>query len=413
MAIPRQINSPAKFVDKWSGRIGGVLIAALARATGQFGRSGLETSPGEILLVKFCCMGDAVLMLPALRALRAKFPAARIVMLCTPRTTAIFRDCADLDEVEVFELTGTRGALEFVTRGVPALVRTVARMRRRRFALAIDFDNYYNWTTWLGFACGVPVRVGFDSPGQGRANLLTKPVPYAGPRHMVEFYLDLVRAVGADTADRTPRLAPPSEAESWAEAFLAADGFAAGGPIVALSPGRSEAWHFIRWAEERFAEVGERLHHEFGARVLLVGGAAEEAIAARMCERLAARGVPVRSAVGRSNLHQSLALMRRSALLVCNDSGPMHLSAAVGAPTLAVFGPAHHTRWGPYGPANRVLRRELPCSPCLFMGKLGVCPAEPLACLDVPVERVLVTAREMLHAAGVGELQPAAPTTRG
>jgi ADP-heptose:LPS heptosyltransferase len=75
----------------------------------------------------------------------------------------------------------------------------------------------------------------------------------------------------------------------------------------------------------------------------------------------------------------------------------MHLSAAVGTPTLAVFGPANHWRWGPYGSAHRVERLELPCSPCLFMGKLGICPAKELACLDVPRDRVVRTAAGMLR----------------
>lgn len=394
----RQINTTAKLLDLWAGRLLGPLVAGTARLIGRFGTTTLAGAPREILLVKFCCMGDAVLVVPSLRALKQRFPDARVTMLCTPRTLPIFHGSRDLDEVKVFRLTGSKGLGEFVTAGIPALVRTLRDLRSHRFDAIIDFDNYYNLTTFLGFAVGAPVRVGFDPPGQSRGHLLTHRVPYSGDRHMVEFYLDLVRAVGADTKDKDPGLSVDPSSTAWARTFLSEAGVPPGQPLVALSPGRSEAWHFIRWAEERFAATGEALHRRFGAHVLLVGGPAEVAIAGRMKATLVARGVPVTDAVGRSDLKQSEALLQACDLLVCNDSGPMHLAAAVGTPTLAVFGPANHWRWGPYGSAHRVVRREIDCSPCLFMGRLGVCPRTELECLDVPLERVIAVASEMLEA---------------
>lgn len=395
----RQVNAPAKFVDKWSGHLFGRLFGGLARLLGLFGRDQLAAAPRDILIVKFCCMGDAVLVVPSLRALRETFPKARLTMLCTPRTLAIFQDCEYLDEVRVFQLTGARGAAEFLTAGVPALLRTLGWLRARQFDAAVDFDNYYNWTTFLSFFAGIPVRVGFDPPAQGRRFLLTHPVAYAGDRHMVEFYLDLPRALGADTAHRDPALPVAAEALRWAEQFLAAGGYAPGAaPLVALSPGRSEAWHFIRWSESNFIATGEALQRGFGTQLMLVGGKSEVEIAARMAAAFAERGIRVIDATGKSDLHQSKALLRLCDLLVCNDSGPMHLSAAVGTPTLAVFGPANHWRWGPYGDLHRVEREQLPCSPCLFMGKLGVCPGKELACLEVPRERVIATATDMLRA---------------
>jgi len=374
------------------------VLGALARLAGRFGRARLERPPHRILLVKFCCLGDAVLVVPSLRALRTTFPDARISMLCTPRTQPIFRDSELLDEVRLFNLTGSRGFAEFLTAGLPALFATVRELRSRRFDVVVDFDNYYNWTTFLSFAADIPTRVGFDPPGQGRRHLLTNPVRYAGDRHMVEFYLDLARAIGADTPERDPSLRVGEAAARWADEFLASEPAARGdGPLVALSPGRSEAWHFIRWPEGDFAGAGEALHREFGARLMLIGGRAEAAIAERMRAMLSARGIPVVDAVGRSSLEQSEALLSRCDLLICNDSGPMHLAAAVGAPTLAVFGPANHLRWGPYGAAHRVVRLDLDCSPCLFMGKLGVCPRRELECLGVPRERVIAVARGMLR----------------
>lgn len=399
--MKRQVNAPAKFIDRWSGRILGRLLGGIARALGRFGSPRLDAPPRRILLVKFCCMGDAVLIEPALRALRRTFPAAHVTMVCTPRTLPIFEGSELLNEVLRFPLTGSRGLGEFLTHGLPGLFAMLGRLRRQPYDVAIDFDNYYNWTTFLPFAAGVRTRVGFDTPGQGRSNLLTNPVPYAGEKHMVEFYLDLVRAIGADTPDRSPVFHLPAESHAWARTFLAAAGHARGEqPLVALSPGRSEAWHFIRWAEDNFVATGAALHERFGARLLLVGGPAERAISERMVAALRARGIAAIDAVGRSDLRQSAALLAECDLLVCNDSGPMHVAAAVGTPTLAIFGPTSHKLWGPYGPEHRVARLDLDCSPCLILGKLGVCPRQLLECLGTPVGQVIALATGMMESRG-------------
>ena len=395
--MQRQVNAPTKFLDKWSGQLMGRALGGVAHLLGRFGSPRLAAPPKQILIIKFCCMGDAVLVLPSLRALRTTFPGARITMLCTPRTVAIFKDCADLDEVLLFQLTGSRGIGEFLTTGLASLVRTMRSLRTRKFDLVVDFDNYYNWTTFIGFATGAPTRVGFDPPGQGRRFLLTNPVPYAGDRHMVEFYLDLPRAIGADTADKSIMLPLAPEYAAWATEYLRDRGLERDGkPVVILSPGRSEAWHFIRWAEENFVTAAEALHRKHGAHVLLMGGSAEAAIAERIESGLAARQVPAINTVGKTSLKQSQALLQQADLLVCNDSGPMHLGAAMDVPTLAIFGPANPARWGPYGPEHRVVRLDLDCSPCLFMGKVEKCPRQLLECLHVPVEAVVRVADEML-----------------
>jgi heptosyltransferase II len=395
--MQRQVNAPMKFLDKWSGHLLGRALGGVARALGRFGSPRLAAAPGQILIIKFCCMGDAVLVLPSLRALRARFPGAKITMLCTPRTIAIFKDCADLDEVLLFQLTGSRGIGEFLTTGLASLFRTMGSLRTRRFDLVVDFDNYYNWTTFVGFATGAPTRVGFDPPGQGRRFLLTNPVPYAGDRHMVEFYLDLPRAIGADTDNKSIALPLAPDDAAWAAAYLDEHGLKRDGkPVVILSPGRSEAWHFIRWAEENFVAAAVALHRTHGAHVLLMGGSAEAAIAERIVSGLAAHQVPAINTVGQTSLKQSEALLQRADLLICNDSGPMHLGAAMGVPTLAVFGPANPARWGPYGPEHRVARLDIDCSPCLFMGRLDKCPRQLLECLHVPVEDVVRVADEML-----------------
>jgi heptosyltransferase-1 len=396
--VRRQINTPAKVLDRWSGYVLGRALGGIARGLGRFGRSRLENPPRQILLSKFCCMGDAVLVLPSLRALKETFPTTHVTMLCTPRTLPIFEGNEYLDEIMLFRLTGENRFGKFVTSALPALLETLQKLRARSFDAVIDFDNYYNWTTFLGFAAGIRTRVGFDPPRQGRRFLLTNPVRFEGARHMVEFYLDLVRAIGADTVHKSPSIVVPFAAQSWARDFLAKSGHLPGErPLVALSPGRSAAWHFVRWPEDNFVAAGRALYERCGARLLLIGGDAEVPIADRMMAALAAHRIPAINSVGKLELAQSEALLQQADLVICNDSGPMHVAAAVGTPTLAVFGPADHRLWGPYGPEHRVVRLDLDCSPCVIMGKLGKCPRQLLECLQVPVNVVIKAADEMLE----------------
>jgi heptosyltransferase-2 len=234
-----------------------------------------------------------------------------------------------------------------------------------------------------------------------------------GARHEAEYALDIAAAVDATL---------PLGARALRLADLGWEGKTMLGvpPVVAMHPGSGGYSVARRWPAERFAEVAAALHTEFGAHVLLVGGAEERALHADILTRLRrtyrALGEPlwVRSLAGTTEPRQLAHELAGCALFVGNDSLPMHLAAAAGVPVVAVFGPSNAHAWGPYVPDAPeraiVVRRELACSPCFYRGHaLGTpqgCP--PRSCLtELPATMALAAARRMLRRAGIVAVPPA------
>ena len=267
---------------------------------------------GSILVRQVNWVGDAILTLPALAALRRRFPQAEISVLGRPWVAGLFADQPVADRVIAYQSDGAHRGLS----GRWALAR---RLRRKRFDLAVLFPNSLDAAVvpWLA---GIPRRVG--TPTEGRRLLLTHPVrvaPHPAERHQVFRYLAVVRSLGAD-GDPTPRLAVGGEALQAADRLLADTGVAPGECCLAVNPG-SIYGSAKRWPAERFAAAADALADRWGARVLLVGSGKEVAVLEAVARAM--RHEPIRL-WGRTDLRTLAAVLRRSRLLLTNDTGTMH-----------------------------------------------------------------------------------------
>jgi len=327
-------------------------------------------------------LGDAVMTTPALAAVREGFPDARIVLLARPLVAELFRHHPDVDEVMVYERPGRH-------EGALGRLRLGGELRRRRFDGALLLQNAFD-AALIAFLGRIPERAGY--PTDGRRFLLTLPVPLTPgilERHEVEYYLCLLDGLGI------PRPVPAvlklavteKERETMAErlAFLGID---RGAPIVAINPGATYG-SAKRWYPERFAAVADTLAEEWGARVVVVGSAAETPLAGEI-EAAARRGVA--NLAGKTTVREMMALLSLSSFLVTNDSGPMHIGAALGVPLVAIFGPTDWRRTAPWSPLAKVVRVEIDCSPC----RRRVCDRGHECMLGVTPEMVLDAARQLL-----------------
>ncbi len=312
----------------------------------------------ERILVKAVnWLGDAVMTLPALKGLRALFPSARISVLTKDSLADLYRGAPFVDETI---LEGDRG--------LKGMMRLTRRIKEGAFDTAILFPASFR-SALLIYLSGVPERVGFAK--EGRSPLLTKALRRDTDllrRHRVEYFLRLLEPFGSVPRPTAPRIDPTFEDRAWAAKTL--DGRLAGhGPLVAMHPGATYG-NAKRWYPDRYAAVGSRLSKERGARIAVIGGKAEADLAAEV-----ARGIapgPATSFAGETSLLQLAALLERASVLVTNDTGPMHLAAAVGTPIVAVFGPTDPVTTRPYGDRHTVVRHPVECSPCL----LRECPID-------------------------------------
>lgn len=303
----------------------------------------------RILFIKPSSLGDIVHALPTLAALRQRFPRARIAWLVKRQWAELVERAEGLDEV--WE----------VGPGVAGWLSEVPRLRAEKFDLAVDLQGLFR-SAFMARLAGCPVRVGFANGREGSPLFYTQRVAVpASEMHAVDRYLLAAGALGA-ARPATPQFRfriSPADREQVAD-VLGRAGIGAGSSWIAMNV--SARWPTKRWPMESFAVVADRLYEEGLGPVVLIGGPDDRADAQAV--QALTKKSSMRDVTGLTPLGLLPALLQSASLLLTNDSGPMHVAAAVGTPVIALFGPTSPARTGPYGKNHRVLARQLPCSPC-------------------------------------------------
>jgi lipopolysaccharide heptosyltransferase I len=312
----------------------------------------------RILVVKLSAIGDIIHTLPAVAALRRAYPEAWLAWLVERAGANLLRGNPDLDELITVDLRGWRANW---CAGLRHMWYVIRHLRRASFDVCIDFQGLFK-SALFTYGSGAPRRLGF--PRQMCREPLSAVFtnvhgPLVDPReHIVDQSVELLKALDVTTTERRFTI-PFSEAdEHFAERVWRELGLRSDVPVVILCPGA--AWETKQWGELNFARLNDALIRRFQVRTLLTWGPGEEPLVQRVV-RATAYTPAIAPA---TTLLQLAALIARSRIFVGGDTGPLHLAAAVGIPTVALFGPSSPRRNGPYGPGHVVLHRELPCSHC-------------------------------------------------
>jgi len=313
----------------------------------------------RILVVRLDRVGDLVLSLPAVQAVRRRHPNAWIAMMTRPYTRALVEGHPLVDETipYLYEKGGRHcGAL--------GSLRMIREIRKRRFDAALILHPS-NRSMLVPFFAGVPLRVGFKSGPWWALTRAVADCRHEGSRHEADLTLDVARAYLDDPGVPVEMPEIPVSREEELRAWRKVEGaIYSDERIVALHPGAS--CPSKRWPLDRFAELGRRIAAETPYRVAIVGGRED---AASGHELAAAIGPRAADLTGRFDLKELAAFLRRTEALVSNDSGPVHVAAAVGTPTVAIFGRVRaglsSSRWAPLGDRNEVVRKDVGCVECL------------------------------------------------
>lgn len=328
------------------------------------------------LIIKPSSMGDIVQALPVLTALKEAHPAARVSWLVARPFADLLEDHPRLDEVILFD----RKRFSRIGRSAGITVdflRLLADLRRRRFTTVIDLQGLFR-SGVLAAASGAPSRVGFSAAREMAPVFYTRGVSVPrGNIHAVDRYLMLAEAVGLPRPRATDHLPVPGASRQAARRRLAEAGLPEGAPYVAACA--DARWETKQWRPDRFAQVLDRVRTETGARAVLVGG--PDAVAISTTVAAAMREPPI-DLTGQTTLKELVAVIAEARVLVTNDSGPMHVAAAVGTPVVAIFGPTNPERTGPYGPGHGIFAGRAACSPCYRRQCLYAGGPKALCCLD-------------------------------
>lgn len=331
---------------------------------------------------------------PALTALREFYPNAYISVLAKPWVEPVFSEHPSVDEVISFGMKGHNGS-------AIAELSIAKSLKARDFDFALLFPNSFASALMVWLA-RIPRRIGYAT--DSRSSLLTLPITVPedrGTTHEVYYYLRLVECLqtsflgqlsseGGRKAAIELSLKVPAQGESGAERILEELGLSQGVMLTGFNPGAAYGPAKC-WPAERFSSLGNALIERFDrCHILVFGTEKEESVAAEICTPFGKRG---HNLAGKTSLVEAMGLISRLDLLVTNDSGLMHVGAALDVPLVAIFGSTNPVTTGPFSTNSMVVRHELPCSPCLKRS----CPTDFGCMLGIGVEEVFQACLQQLN----------------
>ena len=313
----------------------------------------LDQNIQRILVKSTSWVGDAILTTPALAALKRNFPESDLTVLAREWVAPVFSEHPAVDRIMIQDSAGRH-------KGIGGFLKMVGDVRAERFDLAVLFQYAFGAGLLVRLA-GIPERLGHAT--DGRRFLLTRPIalrPRDKRMHLVDLYLNLLKRAGLEPFRSDPVFYLSPENESRAEKRLRSLGLDQSF-LLGLAPGAAFG-SAKQWPGERFAEAANQITARTGGAVLIFGSQGEREVAARVKDLVAAPAIDL---AGSTGLPEAAALIKRCNLFLTNDSGLMHVAAAVGTPLAAVFGSTDPVTTGPAARKARIIRRVVDCAPCL------------------------------------------------
>lgn len=340
-----------KAIDPLVGRLG----MLLPRPEGKLE---LDFVPRTVLFIRPGGIGDAVLLIPAIRAFRARYPDVAVDLLVERRNAGVFSLCPEVRLVCCYD--------------IPSELFSILRSR---YDVVIDTEQWHRLSSVVARVVRAVVRIGFAT--NNRSRFFSNQVSYGQDDYEADSFMHLLSPLEfvPDRKEYGMFLSIPSRYAGAADVFLAPLG---GGPFVTLFPGASIAER--RWGPEKFRELARRLRRI--CEVVIVGGLVDHDDAESI-EQSGALNL-----AGKTTLAETAAIIARSSLLVSGDSGILHIAVGLGIPTVSLFGPGRARKWAPRGANHIVINRNLPCSPCTTFGYTPKCPINARCMAEISVDEV-------------------------
>lgn len=355
----------------------------------------------KILIINPFGIGDVLFTTPLIREIKQAYPGCSIGYWCNERVQSILENNPCIDKI--FGLS--RGDIKKIflksrLKGIGKSWDLLRKIRKERFDIALDFslDHRYGLIAKLS---GIKKRIGFNYKNRGR--FLTDKIDIDGynTKHIVEYYLDLLKIINIIPKSRNLELDVPQSYKIKAKNMLTNIGIKDNDIIVGIAPGAGVSWGkdaaLKHWPAVKFAELADKIITNFGAKILILGDASERHIADIIVNTMNNKAIDL---VGKTSLEELIAIISNLRALITNDGGPLHIAVALSKKTVSFFGPVDPKVYGPYPPdENRhiVLRKTLDCSPCYRKFRLNPCKRNRECLKMIDVKLALEAVTRLLH----------------
>lgn len=324
--------------------------------------------PKTVLIIRPGGIGDAVLLIPTIKALKKAYPACTIDILAERRNAAVFDLASGMRTVYLYDT-----------------IAGLSSVLRNRYDAVIDTEQWHRLSAVLAKLTGSPVSIGYAT--NERKKLFAHSIHYTHDDYEADSFLNLLTPLGIAETDeiRTPFFVVPETSKIKARTLLES---LACRPFVTIFPGASIPER--RWGTDKFATVAQRLIAK-GNAIVVVGGKGEETDGDRIID--GRRGLNL---AGKTSLIETAAIIEKSSVLLSGDSGVLHIAAGLGKPTVSLFGPSNSKKWAPRGHRHIVINKNLPCSPCSKFGYTPKCPTNARCMADISVAEVVAAIENLL-----------------
>lgn len=345
----------------------------------------------SILVTKYLGMGSILLATPTLKALRSAYPECRLVLLTFENNTLFAEKLTVVDEVLSLR-TSSFAAFAF------DVCSLLPRLRRQRFDLVLDLEFYSRFSTIIAYLSGAAMRVGYYLAIPWRSHLVTHLVNYNPYRHITEVFASQLAPLGLTVTDFT--LARPevsSDTVTRVKTMLSSLGYRDGERLIVVNANASDLSIERRWPRENFSALITAIAALPGRKVALIGSAGEAGYVSSLFEGLPGDTLPaVMNLAGKLSIDELIVLLTCAHLCITNDSGPLHIAAALGIRTVSFFGPETPTRYGPLGENHVVYFADSYCSPCLsvYNAKRTACDGNNLCMQAIDARQVISELKE-------------------
>lgn len=332
--------------------------------------------PQKILFIQLSALGDTILAIPTVRAIRQHFPQSVISFLASPTNLTYLQHCPYIDRQIMFQ------------NPLHQMIRT---LRNDRFDCVIDLEHWSRFSALLSYASGARYLIGFNALRQNRHYLFNDIVPHIPGKHEVLNFLSIAQLLECNTDDKRLEVWIDETEREWCRNVFAQEQVTPSDLLVVLHPEagrRGEPRR--RWVLEHYADLADTLNARYDVRIVLTGAPDEMDVSHWIVERTKCKVINLS---GKTKVNQLAAVFDRADLVISGNCGPMHLAASTGTPVIAIHGPTNSAQWGPWSDESTCLEAILPCSPCLNLGFEYACQALPdgtSPCMQtIPVSDVL------------------------
>ena len=335
----------------------------------------------KILLMKFWGFGNILLLTPALKAIRRRYPDAEITFLSLSENSNLLKSLPVINKV--LEIKAKR-----VHQFLIDAIKLVSYIKNQKYDLVVDFEQFARSSSIITYLSGAKERVGFNTEGQNRQGVYTKIVKYNNDQHIVKTFFDLVRVLRCKTPDKYELMAPvfSKNDEKFVNKLLQDKNI---NLIVAMHPGTGPNATVRRWPLENYAKLSDYLIEKHKSCIIYTGSKSEKNMIEDIINRMKNKN-KVLNFAGILNFPQLSYLMTRIKLFISSDTGPLHLAASLKVKTISFFGPNTPKIYGQWGKNHVVLYKHLKCSPCItnFNTKLVNCD-KPYCILNITAGEVI------------------------